>query len=109
MSDILHSSHRLVPLLTELLGLPEHMRWFELRMHVREIATVRCEYYPQPYEVFRGEDGEKRLRTIVQEFEVTKVERRKPKIEVRAGLCSEAATIELNAWFAETFGYAEAI
>lgn len=32
--------------LTKALGLPKHVRWFELRAAVDEAVTVRCEYFP---------------------------------------------------------------
>jgi hypothetical protein len=37
---------------------PDHLLWFELRVAVEEIATVRCEFYAQPYEVFQGRTPE---------------------------------------------------
>ena len=107
MSDILHGHHPLVPTLIALLGLPKHTLWFELKMGVSKPATVRCEYYPQPHEIFTGADGEKHLRTILDEYEITtvsKVAARRPKIAVRAGLCSDTVTAEINAWLVQTFG-----
>lgn len=104
--SILTGQHRLVSLLIELLDLPKHCVWFDLRIHASEVATVRCEYYPQPYEIYQGDDGEKRLRTRIAEWEITKVERRTPKIALRDGLCGEAFTASTNAWLADLFGYA---
>lgn len=39
--------HTLGPQLMALLGMPKHVRSFELRCAVDEIVSVKCEYYPE--------------------------------------------------------------
>jgi len=33
------------------LGIPEYFQWFELRVAVDEIVSVKCEFLPEPFEI----------------------------------------------------------
>ena len=51
--------------LIKALGLPEHLKWFELRCEAQKAPTVRCEYYPSFSLNDKGE-----LQTALAEFEL---------------------------------------
>jgi hypothetical protein len=47
---------KLGSVLIKALGLPENVRWFELRCAVGEIVTVKCEYVPDPPELDENDE-----------------------------------------------------
>jgi hypothetical protein len=51
--------------MAKFLGLPKNVKWFELRVSVDEVVTVKCAYFPEI------EDTE--LVEITNQFDVTRI------------------------------------
>jgi len=56
--------------LAKLLGLPEDVRWFEIRVAAGELVKVKCEYIQQRFEI--GENSD--FVTELAEYELVKRE-----------------------------------
>jgi hypothetical protein len=44
---MIKSGNELGSELVEFIGLPKNCIWFELRCHIDETVTIKCEYYPK--------------------------------------------------------------
>jgi len=58
----IHSTE-LGKVLLDALGITDRVRWFELRCHVDEVATIRCEILPDNY------DGDK-IKSVLQKYAI---------------------------------------
>lgn len=92
------TSTELFNLLAPVLGLPEACVWVELRMARDEMATVRCEFFPDA----------RFAETLVARYELVRLEGGgpKPKFQLSARVgCSDDVRDDFNAWLLERFGY----
>ena len=71
---VLHPGSLFVKQMMKILGLPRHVKSCELRMAVGEIASVKCEYYPENF-IIRDDELVRRIGT----YELHQV---KPPIEI---------------------------
>jgi len=85
---------QIYPALKALLGLPEHITQFELRVNSNEIVTVACEYYP-----YLDGVGIAQLVRVFGEYELV----RRPAADLYDGIFADAegklaTDIGFDAW-----------